>query len=142
MSITPTLNGQIIGQTEKATRAVLDRLLDRTGTTFHQWVVINLVGGEPMTAEADIVARLVQGLEIDEAAAHRAVGDARSLGLVTVEVGTVGLTTPGWHGSRQFVRRSTASPVGSMATCRRTICTRPRRVLTVITARANAELAG
>ena len=142
MSITPTLNGQIIGQTEKATRAVLDRLLDRTGTTFHQWVVINLVGGEPLTAEADIVARLVQGLKIDEAAAHRAVGDARSLGLVTVEVGTVGLTGAGlarFEAVRAAIDGITGRLYGDLpADDLHTAA----RVLTVITARANAELAG
>ena len=37
----PALNGQDIGQAEHATRAVLDRLLARTGIQFHSWVIIN-----------------------------------------------------------------------------------------------------
>jgi hypothetical protein len=36
-----TLTGQDIGQAEKATRAVLDRLLTQTGTGFHGWVLLN-----------------------------------------------------------------------------------------------------
>ncbi len=41
---TPTLNGQDIGQAESAVRAVLTGLLARTGTPFHGWVILNLLG--------------------------------------------------------------------------------------------------
>jgi hypothetical protein len=41
---TPTLNGQDIGQAESAVRAVLTGLLARTGTQFHGWVILNLLG--------------------------------------------------------------------------------------------------
>jgi hypothetical protein len=141
MSTVPTLNGQIIGQAEKATRAVLDRLLDAAGTTFHQWVVVNLVGGEAITAEAETVARLVHGLKIDEDAARRAVGDALALGLVTVEGGEVALTAEGatrYRKLRAAIDGVTARlygdlPVDDLQTA--------ARILTVVTERANAEFA-
>ena len=44
MSPAPTLNGQIIGQTERATRALLDRLLAETDTSFDTWVTLKFVG--------------------------------------------------------------------------------------------------
>jgi hypothetical protein len=142
MPTPPTLNGQVIGQAEKATRAVLDRLLDETGTSFHSWIVVNLVAGEAMTDEGDLVARLVHYLKIDEAAARRAIGDARSLGLVTVEATSVTITD---EGSSRFATIRTAIsgitarlygdlPADDLQTT--------ARVLGIVTERANAELAG
>ena len=52
----PPLNGQDIGQAEHATRAVLDRLLARTGTQFRGWVILNLLaagGGTARRGRAD-----------------------------------------------------------------------------------------
>jgi hypothetical protein len=50
------LTGRIIGQTETAIRAVLDRMLADTGTTFHQWVVLQLTAGR--RTRPQIVAQL------------------------------------------------------------------------------------
>ena len=40
MQTYPPLSTQVIGQAESALGALLDPLLSRTGTTFHQWLVL------------------------------------------------------------------------------------------------------
>ena len=49
MADTPTLNGQDIGQAERATRAVLDALLAETSTSFQSWVTLNVLATQPLT---------------------------------------------------------------------------------------------
>ncbi|MET7418213.1 hypothetical protein [Dactylosporangium sp. NPDC005555] len=70
-----TLNGRILGQAERATRAVLDRLLERSGTTFEQWVAINLTAAESLT-RAELVARMATGLRADPSLVAAVVEDA------------------------------------------------------------------
>ena len=79
----PTLNGLVIGQAERATRAVLDRLLAANGTPFETWVAINLVdqaGGEQDSDE--LIARMLDGLRIPEIDVWAAIDDARRAGLL------------------------------------------------------------
>lgn len=77
----PTLNGQVIGQAERSTRAVLERLLADTDTPFHQWVTLNLLGTAPHSEPA-LVEHLASGLLIEPAAAQATVDAARSNGLI------------------------------------------------------------
>ena len=63
MTTTPTLNGQDIGQAESAVRALLNRLLARTGTQFHGWVILNLLGrGSGPLGEEELTGQIVHGL--------------------------------------------------------------------------------
>jgi hypothetical protein len=55
MSTTPTVNGQVIGQAHYATRAVLERVLARTGTI--------------RASVSEITARLYADLPADDLAA-------------------------------------------------------------------------
>jgi len=77
----PALNGQIIGQAERSTRAVLERLLTATDTPFHHWVALNLLGNQAQS-EAGLVEHLSAGLLIDHADAQTAVDQVRSNGLI------------------------------------------------------------
>ena len=77
----PALNGQVIGQAERSTRAVLERLLADTDTPFQQWVTLNLLGAAPHS-EPTLVEHLAAGLLIDPAAAQAAVDAARASGLI------------------------------------------------------------
>ena len=43
MSTTPTFDARLLGQTEKAANAILDRLLAGTGVTEPQWVALSLL---------------------------------------------------------------------------------------------------
>jgi hypothetical protein len=144
MPTAPTLNGQVIGQAEHATRAVLDRLLDRTGGTFHQWVALNLTAASGGVIERDeLVRRMTGGLKIDDPAVLATVAELTDAELLEIlpDGSRVGLTDAGrarYHQIRGSVDAITSRlygdlPADDLATA--------ARVLTVVTARANAELA-
>src|SRR5207244_2076126 len=78
------LTGRIIGQTENAIRAVLDRLLADTGTTFHQWVVLQLAASAATPAER-IVVQLVDGLKVPATVAEQALADSEAAGLTATD---------------------------------------------------------
>lgn len=80
----PTLTGQDIGQAERATRAVFDRLPTKTGTGFDAWVVLNDLGtnGSPATQDA-LLARVARGLRIDEWSVHPVLAQLVDQGLVS-----------------------------------------------------------
>jgi hypothetical protein len=137
--MTTTLNGQIIGEAERTTRAVLDRLLDRTGTDFHGWVALNVIaaGGDQATRSA-AVSQLTRGLRIDEAVAQSTVDGLVATGLLE---GDLMLTEAGSrrHAEiRQGIADITARVYGDLPADDLQVAA---RVLTTITARAQAELA-
>ena len=79
----PSLNGRIIGQTERATRAVLERLLAEHSTPFETSVAINLLDAAGGSEDADaLIARMVDGLRIAEIDVWAAVDDARRRGFI------------------------------------------------------------
>ena len=70
------LNSQIIGRAHYAARALLDRELSRTGTTFHQSMALNAAAAEGGTAETDrIVELLTSTLKIDGTTARDTVAE-------------------------------------------------------------------
>lgn len=70
------LNSQIIGRAHYAARALLDRELRRTGTTFHQSMALNAAAAEGGTAETGrIVEAVTSALKIDEATARDTVSE-------------------------------------------------------------------
>ncbi len=80
---TPTLDGRIIGQTERATRAVLDRFLADHDLPFETSVVLNLLDAAGGEDDADdLIARMLTGLRIPEIEVWAAVDDTRRRGLV------------------------------------------------------------
>lgn len=146
MSTTPTLNQQVIGQAEYATRAVLDRLLARMDTTFHQWVALNLtaVSGGTLSS-AELIGRTTGALKIDESAVNATIaGLAASelLELLPGERPRVRLTEAGqarYQQIRAALNDLTQRLYGDLPAEDLVVA---GRVLFVITARANAELAG
>ncbi|MFF2995045.1 MarR family winged helix-turn-helix transcriptional regulator [Streptomyces sp. NPDC057950] len=141
---TPPVNGQVIGLAHYASRAVLETVLARTGTTFNQSVALRVVSEQDGTAErARLVARLSAALKIEESAARRTVDEMTALGLLAEPTADhVSLTE---HGAELFERIRTAGnaiasrlyagiPAEDLATA--------GRVLTLVTERADAELAG
>ncbi|MFJ1547993.1 hypothetical protein [Streptomyces sp. NPDC088246] len=146
MPVTPPVNGQIIGQAHYATRAVLERLLATTGTTFHQSVALNAVAD---SGEAIERGRLVDGmtgtLKIDAEVAEATVAELSAAGLLEEVPGsTVRVAlTPAGRDRRQ------ANSAGIANITARLYAGLPAedlaatgRVLTEVTARANAVLAG
>lgn len=83
MSTAPTLlDSQIIGRAHYAARALLDRELDRTGTTFHQAIALNAAAGEGGTADtATITELLTSTLKTDAVTARNTVCELLAAGL-------------------------------------------------------------
>jgi DNA-binding MarR family transcriptional regulator len=145
MSTTPTLNTQVIGQAENALGALMDRVLDRTGGTFRQWVALNLTAVSGGAIDRDqLASRLTGALKIDDAAALAAIAELTTAQLLEALPGQgsrVGLTDAGQARYRQVraaldeltARLYGDLPADDLATA--------GRVLAVITTRANAELA-
>ena len=140
------LTGRIIGQTETAIRAVLDRLLADTGTTFHQWVVLQLTaaGDGTGTPAEEIVAQLVDGRKFPLTVAEQALVDTEAAGLTEAERAEAGSTVTLTAAGRDRYERLAAGvatitarlygdlPAADLETT--------RRVLTAVTERANAAL--
>lgn len=128
-----TLNGQVIGQAERATRAVLERLLERVGTPFEQWVSLNLTATSGPLGAAELAGRL----RIPLGSATGALAALTTDGLLAGD-GT--LTPAGRDRHAEITTGLTAItdrlygdlPAGGLAVA--------GRVLTLITARATAEL--
>jgi hypothetical protein len=129
-----TLNGIVIGQAERATRAVLDRLLDRVGTPFEQWVALNLTSASgPVSAD-----QLAERLRIPVPAAGAALAALRDGGLI----GPHGVLTAAGRARHDEIAAGLAEitdrlygdlPAEDLAVA--------GRVLSLVTARATAELA-
>jgi DNA-binding MarR family transcriptional regulator len=145
MSTTPTLTPQVIGQAESAHKPLMDRILARSGTTFPQWVALTIIAADGGAAGlAELTGRMTGALKIDSATAAAAVAGLTASGLLEELPGErpgAGLTDAGQARYRQIraavdevtTRLYGGIPADDLATA--------GRVLTIITARANAELA-
>jgi hypothetical protein len=134
------LNGQVIGQAERATRAVLDVVLADTGISFNEWVALNLVGTNAVATVDALVGRLTAGLRIDRTTAFAAIEDARSRGLLE---GTdeLELTVTGrarFQAITDAITGIADRVYGDLSHADLVIA---RRVLETVTRRAEAELA-
>jgi hypothetical protein len=128
-----TLNGIVIGQAERATRAVLDRLLEQVGTPFDQWVVLNLTAASgPVSADL-----LAARLRIPLPAASAALAAVRDAGLT----GSDGRLTAAGRARHAEITAGladiTARLYGDLPPEDLAVA---GRVLTLVTARATAEL--
>ena len=145
MSTAPTLNGQVIGQAHYATRALLETVLAPTGTTFNQSVALNAVaGGGEVVEHGALVARMTGTLKIDESAVLATIGElAESKLLETLPGDTSRLRlTEAGRTLNGRIRAAVAEiterlygglPAEDLQTA--------GRLLTLVTARANAALA-
>jgi DNA-binding MarR family transcriptional regulator len=148
MPETPPLTGQQIGEAENAIRAVLDALLAETETTFHQWVALRVLAATESGLELEqLVRRMTSGLKVERPSVLAAVGQLDAEELVAVADNgdrneVVALTDTGRARHRRIhdgVDRITRQlygdlPVDDLVTT--------RRVLALVTERANAFLAG
>ena len=146
MSTTPAFSTQVIGQTENALGALMNRVLARTGGTFRQWVALNLtVASGGVIGRGLLVSRMTGALKIDDPAALAAIAELTASHLmepVPGEDSRVGLTDAGQERYKEIrtaigeisARLYGDLPPDDLETA--------GRVLATITARANAELAG
>jgi len=142
---TPILNGQVLGVAANATRAVLDRLLAQHSTTANQWIALRattVAGGDLPTGE--LVDRLIDGLKIGSSEALGAVAELVAAGLLASlpgEPSRIALTDAG-RGCYQQIAEPLAEITGRMyADLPPDDLATAGRVLTLLAARANAELA-
>ncbi|WP_326733924.1 hypothetical protein [Streptomyces sp. NBC_01022] len=145
MTTTPSVNGQVIGQAHYATRAVLERLLAETGATFHESVALNATADGDGSIERDrLVERMTSTLKVDTTTAEAALSGLLAQGLLeeqSADVARLTLTAAGketHRAQRAGIATITARlyadlPAEDMAAA--------GRVLTELTARANAVLA-
>ena len=140
MQTYPPLSTQVIGQAESALGALLDPLLSRTGTTFHQWLVLTVTatGGGDIDHD-QLVARVSGARKIDGAEVEAAIAGLDAAGLAE-GTSRVILTTAGlarFAEIRGALEEITARlfdfPAEDLAAA--------GRVLAILTERANAELA-
>ncbi|MET9405032.1 MarR family transcriptional regulator [Streptomyces sp. NPDC002935] len=139
----PTANGQVIGLAHYASRAALERVLARSGTTFNQSVALRAVSDNGGTVERGwLVGRLTGTLKIEEPVARRTVEEMTALKLLEEPTAErVSLTDGGRElfesirtaGSEIAARLYAGIPAEDLAAA--------GRVLTLVTERANAELA-
>jgi DNA-binding MarR family transcriptional regulator len=144
-TVTP-LNPQVIGQAERALGALMNRVLTTTGGTFHQWVALNLATAAGGSIDRDqLRSRMTGALKIDDAAARAAITELSAAQLLQdqpSEAARVGLTDSGQARYRQLrtaIDQLTTRPYGDLPA---DDLVTAGRVLGVITARANTELAG
>jgi DNA-binding MarR family transcriptional regulator len=84
-STTPPFGTQLIGQTEKAMNAILDRLLAGSGLTEPQWVTLTLAVMSGGSVHRDGYAdRIADGLKIEGAQARGLIAELAAAGLLEV----------------------------------------------------------
>jgi hypothetical protein len=137
----PLLSTQVIGQTESALGALLEPLLAGTGITFHQWLVLTVTAASGASIDrGQLITRISDARKLDGATVETAIAELTAAGLVTDD-GPVALTDVGrtrYHRIRGALEEITARlfdfPPEDLATV--------GRVLSIVTSRANALLAG
>lgn len=145
MTTAPTVNGQVIGQAHYATRAVLEGLLATTGTTFHQSVALNATAESGGSIERHrLVDRMTSTLKIDAAAVETVVAGLIAEGLLEEEPGEVaGLAQTAAGSALHRSHRAALAEITARlyADLPAEDLAAAGRVLTEVTARANAVLA-
>ncbi|MFE5922453.1 MarR family transcriptional regulator [Streptomyces sp. NPDC056468] len=140
---TPLLDPRVIALAHYASRALLERVLARHGATFQQSVTLRLVNVADGPVERDhLVDGVVGALKIDAAEAHSVVDELIAAQLVAPqEPSQVRITDAG----RELYERTSAETAPISARVYADIPTEDLaaagRVLTLITERADAELA-
>jgi len=143
MSGYPVISTQVIGQAESALGAILGPLLARTGTTFNQWLVLTVtVASGSAVDRAQLVARIADARKIDAYQVEAAISELTAAGLVLPGGEShVSLSEAGQDRYREIraaleditARLFADFPPEDLATA--------GRVLSIVTTRANAELA-
>jgi DNA-binding MarR family transcriptional regulator len=146
MSSSTTLSPQIIGQAEKTMNAILFRLLAGPGLTEAQWITLTLTAaGGGATGRGQLAGQLAHALKVSQAQAREHLASLIAAQLIEDpgdDAGPVRLTAAGTEVFGQ-IRAATTEitkrlwgdlPAEDLATA--------GRVLSIITERASAELAG
>ncbi|MER5213822.1 MarR family transcriptional regulator [Streptomyces sp. NPDC002838] len=137
-----TVDGRVIALAHYAGRAVLESVLARYGMAFQEMVTLRLVAVADAPVEReDLVGQVVDALKVDGADVHGVVEELLAKGLVATEATRLRVTGAGRElydlasaeTGEISARIYTGIPVEDLATT--------GRVLTLVTGRANTELA-
>jgi DNA-binding MarR family transcriptional regulator len=83
MASDTTFTPQVLGETEKALNAILDRQLNVTGLTEHQWIALRLtVTAGGATTREQLVGRLAGALKVGAPQAEARVDELVAAGLL------------------------------------------------------------
>jgi hypothetical protein len=83
MSTDPPFGTQIIGQTEKALNAILDRELTGTGLTEPQWVTLTIAVMSGGTVDSvELASRVAGALKVSHAQAQARIDELATSGLL------------------------------------------------------------
>jgi DNA-binding MarR family transcriptional regulator len=142
----PSLNPQVLGRAEAAHRALLERILAGTGLTYHRWVALSVsAAGNGPIGRRQLIERVTSALRIDDATGEEAITELTAADLLRAPPGdgsSIELTEPG----RELHRRIRAEINDTITRIYSDISAADLatagRVLSAITQRANAELAG
>ncbi|MER7722736.1 hypothetical protein [Streptomyces sp. NPDC096323] len=145
MTAAPTVNGQVIGQAHYATRAVLEGLLAATGTSFQESVALNATADNGGSIERHrLVERMTSTLKTDAPTVETVLTGLVTRGLLEEQPGDVARLAHTAAGSA--LHRTHRAGIAEITT--RLYADLPAedlaaaaRVLTEVTARANAVLA-
>jgi hypothetical protein len=144
VSTTPAFSTQVLGQTEKALNAILERHLAGTGVSERQWVILTLtVAGGGSVEREQLLARVTGALKVSDAEAEEMIAGLAAADLLEAPAGarTIAVTGAGQelHARiRVAVSEITARMWGDLPAEDLAIA---GRVLSTILERANAELA-
>ena len=140
MQAYPSLSTQVIGQAESALGALLDPILARTGTSFHQWLVLTVstAGGGDMD-RAQLVARISGARKIDGAEVESAIDELQAAGLA--RGGDLVTLTEQGRARYGQIRRAIDELTARLFDFPAEDLTTAGRLLSIVTTRANAELA-
>jgi uncharacterized protein with von Willebrand factor type A (vWA) domain len=142
MSEAPVLDGRVIRRAERATRALLERLLVRTGTRVEQWVALNLVTVAGEAADLDsLIEQMGESAALAEAVVREVLDELIAAGLLEAAGDArVRLTGAGRARCRR-IGDDLAEVIGRVyeGIAAEDLAT-TARVLAVVAERANAEL--
>jgi DNA-binding MarR family transcriptional regulator len=145
MPTTPTFSAQLLGQTEKAANAILDRLLAEPRLSEPQWVTLSITAASGGTlGRGQLIERVADALKVSVAEAQERITELATRGLLRDpgdDHAPVTLTDRGQRVRGQVHAATTEIterlwgdlPADDLATA--------GRVLDTVLARANAELA-
>jgi DNA-binding MarR family transcriptional regulator len=143
---TPTFTPRVIGETEKALNAILDRELAGTGLNEREWIALVVTVMSGGTVDRDrVVDRLVDGLKTSPAEAQAHIDGLAAAGLVEVaeQDGTTVVAIT--HAGRELHSRIGAAVTGITSRMWGDLPAEDLdtagRVLSTILERANSELA-
>jgi hypothetical protein len=137
-----TLNGQVIGQAHYATRALLERAIAPLGLSFGQVLALNALADGPVERD-DLTRRITSTLKIDAPAVREVIAGLVAANLAQDDTdGTrIRLTDTG-HATRARVTDAVSGITARLyADIPADEASAAARVLTLVTQRANAELA-